>query len=547
MRPFRSDELARILLIAAMMAAIAVSAGQLAARVVPGFDPTLLAGLAFLVSLEGIAGDRLARQFPEASIRLRLHLSEWVVLLAALRLVISLAQGPQALAAQASRWLARPQTLVDGGLVAAGALLATVWWLGIRMSRCLEALGPEAEAPPPQESAAFYAWLTRPREDRPGEGWSRLRQHVLTGGVLLILCSGLARLDLQLALSLRHPAIAGIVGNALLYFLLGFALLAQGHYATLQARWQRQQVPVRRPLGRRWAALATGFALGVALLALLMPLRPSLALFGAAFRIIWGIAFLLEQVGLGVLAALGYLLHLVVQLLGLPSTGKASMAPPPALPAPQAHPQAPPAGWWEALQGLVLWAALAATLVYSFNRLVREQRGLWAAFAGRGLLAWLARLIISLGRWFSGLGHSAGAQWQSWVRRVRTAGRIPPTRLRPPWPRPRNSREHVWLLYLLSLQETGRLASPRAPADTPYEYARRAAPQLAEATADLQAVTEAFIHARYSPRNPAPGDLGRLRAAYRRLRQACRRRLAGQREPPDAEPPAARSPAAGQE
>lgn len=527
MKLFRADELPRILLIAAMMAAIAISAGQLAERLVPGFDPALLALLASLFCLEGIAADRLARQFSEASLRLRLHVSEWVVLLAALRLVLSLSQGSQALAGQAARWLARPQTMVDGGLFAAATLLAVVWWLGIQMSRCLEALGPEAEAPPPQESAAFYAWLTRPQEDGPGEGWSRLRRHVLTGGTLLLLCSGLARLDLQLALSLRHPAVAGIVGNALVYFLLGFGLLGQGHYAMLQARWRRQQVPLSQPLGRRWAALAIAFALGVALLALLMPVRPSLALFGAAFQAIWGIALLLAQVGLAVLAALAYLLHLLVQLLGLPSTAGRTPAPLPAMPAPQ-PPQPAPAAWWEAVQGLVLWALLLATLIHALNRFVRERKGLWWSLAAcGGPLAWLAKLLTSLATWFGGLGQSAAVRWQGWRQRARSAARTPLRRPRLLWPKPRNAREQVWLLYLLSLREAAHLAPARAPADTPYEYARRAAPQLSEASGDLQAVTDAFVSARYSPRDPAPQDLGPVRAAYQRLRRACKRRASG--------------------
>jgi len=528
---FRRSDALRIPLIASMMAAIALSAGQLASRVFPGFDPALLALMAFLAGLEGIAGDRLARQFPEASIRLRLHFSEWVVLLAALRLVLSLSQGPEAFAAQAIGWWAHPHTLLDGGLVAAGVLLATVWWLGIQMSRCLEALGPEADTPPPNDSAAFYAWLTRPLEDRPGEARERLSRLIFAGGTLLLLMSGLARLDLQLALSLRHPAVAGIVGNALLYFLLGFVLLAQGHYASLQARWQRQQVPVGKVLGRRWAVLGIVFALGVALLALLLPVRPSLALFGAAFRAIWGLFVVVGQAGLAAVAAVAYLLEMLLRLLRLFPATESAAPPPPAMPAPQPVPQAPPTGWWEAIQGLVLWAVLAAVVVYGATRFVRERRGLWGMLVAQGgPLAWLARLAAAAGRRLAGLRRAAAARWRGVAERARVPGHAAALRPRLRWLRPRTLREHVWLLYLQTLQETARAGHPRAPADTPYEYARRAAPQLPEASEELQRMTEAFVSARYGPHDPAPADLAPLRAAYRRLRRACRHLLAAGRD-----------------
>jgi len=529
-RPFwlpGPGEALHLAMIAAMMGSLALSAGQLAARVVNGFDPTLLALLAFLLSLEGIASDRLARQFPEASVRLRLHLGEWVVLVAALRLVLSLSQGPGQLAADLPRWLARPQGLVDGGLVVAGAWLAATWWLGIQMGRCLEALGPQAEAPPPKDSAAFYAWLTRPLEDRPGEARERLAQLVFTGGLLLLLCSGLARLDIGLALSLRHPAMAGIVGNALLYFALAFVLLARGHYAALQARWQRQEVPVAGPLGRRWAVLALAFAVAVAAVALLLPVRPSLALFGAAFGILWNILLLGEQALMLAMAAVGYLLHLLLQLLGLASPAAQAPVAPPTMPAPQPQPQATAAGWWQALQSLLLWALIVGAVVYALIHFVRDRRGLWAILLARGgPLAWAARLVEAVARWLAGLRRSAGTRWRGWTARWRPSAPAQAVHRRLRWPRPRDAREHIRLLYLLGLRETARAGLGRTPAETPYEYARRAWPHLAEGGEELQRMTEAFVAARYSPRDPAPSQVGPLRQAYRRLRRACRRLLA---------------------
>ncbi len=525
MKLFRAEEAFRIAVIALMMGALARAAGELAARVVQGFDPTLLAALALLVCLEGIATDRLARQLAEASERWRLHLAEWAVIVAALRLALSLSRGTSALAAEAARWLAQPRTLLDGGLLLGALLLGTVWWLGTRMSRCLEALGPEADAPPPPpaDTAAYYAWLTRPHDEQPGEAWVRLRQLVVAGSVLLLLLSGLARLDLRLALSLRHPAIAGIVGNALLYYGLGYVLLALGRYALLRGRWRRQEVPVTASLARRWALLALIFALGVALAALLLPLRPSLALLAVAVDVLRAAAVFLEQLALLVVAALGYLLNLLFSLLNLGGAEAGPAPAPTSVPQPTPQPAMQPVAWWPALQALTLWAALLGWLGYALVHFVRDRRQLWSLLAARGgPLAWLARLGIALWRWLAGRGHDLGARWRSLVARGPSRPPAPSPR-RQAWPRPRTARERVRLLYLLGLQEAARLAHPRRPADTPGEYAERVGPMIGAGREDLEALTAGFVEARYGRREFTPPEVNPFRAAYRRLRQALRR------------------------
>ena len=522
MKLFRGEEAFRVLVVALMMASLASAAGELARRLVGGFDPGLLVGLSFLVCLEGIATDRLARRLPEASARLRMHLVEWVVIILLLRLVLSLSAGLGALSADVERWLARPQSLVDGGLAMGGGLILVVWVLAVRMSRCLEALGPEADAPPPKDdSAAYYAWLTRPQAPQQSEGWASLVQLFLGGGVLVLVCSGLARLDVEAALSLRHPATAGIVGNALLYFGLGLILLGQGRYALLRGRWQRQQMPVDGALARRWAVMGVVFAAGVAVAVLLLPVRPSLALFSAAFDAMTVVIYGLMQVVMLLLGLLFYLLSLLTRLLGLGAAAGQESAPPPRLP-----PPAPPAtpggvGWWQAIQGLLLWAALVAVLGYALARFIRERGELWRALVARGgPVGRLIGALAGLWRWLTQRGQAAQARLRALVRRrlPRAPGLSIGRRGR--WLRPRSARERVWLLYLLSVRQAAEAGWPRHQADTPYEYAGRLNPRLPEGGDDLQALTQAFVEARYSPREVAPAALGPLGAAYRRLRRA---------------------------
>lgn len=523
MKLFQGQETFRILVIAAMMASVTSAAGELAQRLAPSFDPTLLVLLSFLVVLEGIATDRLARRLPEAAARQRFHFAEWAVILVLLRLALSLSQGFGAFALAAALWLERPQSLVDTGLVLAAILLFAVWLLGTQMAHALEALDPEADEPPPKDSAAYYSWLTRPRGAQQGEGWESLVRLFLTGGVLLILCSGLARLDITAALSLRHPAIAGIVANALLYFVLGFTLLGQGHYSLLRTRWERQRVTVAQPLAKRWAILALTFAVGLALAALLLPVRPSLSLFGAAFDFLLQVLYVVTALLFGILGILGYLLSLLARLLGMSMRPQGGSMPIFPTPVPKLEPAVRAVPWWEAFQGLILWVIILAVLTYALIRFVRERRGLWQSLIPReGPLAWIVGLLGALWRWLAKAGLQVGERFRTLVARRPVASGLSAGRRRLAWLRPRTAQEQVRLLYLLALQQTARLGWMRRPVDTPYEYAQRLEHPLPEAQEDLRALTQAFVEARYSLRDFAVAEVGPLRTAYRRLRQLCR-------------------------
>ncbi len=521
---FRREEALRILAIAVMMASLASAVSDLALRLVPAFQPAPLVGLAFLVCLEGVAADRMARQLPDSNARTRFHIIEWVVILLVLRLVLALSQGLAAFAATAERWLGSPVALVDWGLATAALLLLLVWFLGVQMARAFEALEPPLDVAPPKDSAAYYAWSTRPQSAESGEGWQALVKYFLGGGVLLLLASGLARLDIQAMLSLRNPALAGIVGNALLYFALGFILLAQGHYSLLRLRWERRSAPVSQALARRWLRLAIGFTVGLALVALLLPVRPSLDLFAAAFHVLASVLYVILGLVMGIFAVLGYLLSLLMRLFGQQATGEPAPEPtmaitPPPTPVPAQH-----VGWWEAIQGLVLWAIVLAVLIYALVRFVRERRGLLASLRLRvGPLGWLSRLLTTFWRWFSRTSVQVGTRVRSLLtrRQATQLGHSVQRRLR--WFRPRNAREQVRLLYLLGLQQLSQAGLERRAADTPYEYAQRVEPNLPEGAPDLETLTQAFVAARYSRRDFEPAEVSPLQSAYRRLRRLARR------------------------
>ena len=85
-------------------------------------------------------------------------------------------------------------------------------------------------------------------------------------------------------------------------------------------------------------------------------------------------------------------------------------------------------------------------------------------------------------------------------------------------------REQVLYYYLSLVRRAGELGVRRRPAQTPSEYEPVLASELPDVEAELAALTDAFVEARYSPRPVDPEAPSRARALWSRLRAAMRER-----------------------
>ena len=101
------------------------------------------------------------------------------------------------------------------------------------------------------------------------------------GGALLIALTAASQVGLGtngfLAL-IRQEIAGGVMGAAVIYFLLGLLLLTFGHLAALRANWHLEKVPSDATIVRNWPFYAFGLLLVVAVVAFLMPL-------GGTFRL----------------------------------------------------------------------------------------------------------------------------------------------------------------------------------------------------------------------------------------------------------------------
>ena len=91
-------------------------------------------------------------------------------------------------------------------------------------------------------------------------------------------------------------------------------------------------------------------------------------------------------------------------------------------------------------------------------------------------------------------------------------------------------RQRIYFFYLAMIRRSAEQGLDRKPSQTPAEYAAALERALPTATEDIDAMTEAFIEARYSRRDVEPSRAESIKAAWARIRRALQTRLRGGRD-----------------
>lgn len=357
------------------------------------------------------------------------------------------------------------------------------------------------------------------------------------GGLILLIASGVARIGFLELLDLGRPAVLGLILNALLYFLLGLALLAQANFAHWSAVWQGEGAQVSNQLAGRWARHSLLFVLIAALIAFSLPTFYGEGLLGIVSAIIGALFF-----GLYVLSVLiATLFASLLMLLAPPAPDlPPQTAPLPTL-APTAEPTPPPGPIpppltipgldLELLRSLAFWLVVAAMVTYIIFAYLRERPELVQAIRNARLFRAL-RLIVDFLRKQTG-------QWAEALRELRPLERLRELFTRLPVPGPRffrlggaTPREQVLYFYLSTLRRAGQLGFPRMPPQTPDEYDPVLEDKLEEARTDVRALTEAFDQARYSAVPVEKEKARETKAAWERVRAALLRLKNANRDKP---------------
>jgi hypothetical protein len=521
------ENLFRPTAIAGMMASVVISVVALAHRVDPGWGGAYLVCFTFLVVWEAIQSERVLKHSqPGRYSRLRFRSTEWIIAMLLLKLVSYAESGPGQLAVDVGRWLHNLATFFDTGYVLAGGLLTVLWQLSILLAQDLYVLEVHpSELRPPSVSSQFYLWLTRPRSAvNRGAALRRIMVCFFWGGLILVICTGFARYDIPYLFPDRPPAISGIVLNVMAYFLLGLVLISQGYYSVLRARWQLEEVEIADHIGSRWAVLTAVFLVVVITIALILPNGYSVGLPQAIALAVNTVVRVLVYTALLAMSVLIFVLNLIVSLVLRQEKPVMEAPDPAALAAPLSAGPAPGPGLpiWGMLRDVLLWTVLLGIVIYSFYSFLGDRRQLLRGLFTGGPLAWLRRLAARL----FGLSRRAASRArrgvQQQIRRL-----FSPERYRSPWRyvslSSLSARQLILYFYLSIVRRAGERDIARRPWQTPYEYSTRLRSALPEREADVAALTEAFVTARYSPQSVAPEKANLVKRSWRRIRHALRR------------------------
>jgi hypothetical protein len=309
-----------------------------------------------------------------------------------------------------------------------------------------------------------------------------------------------------------------VLAGLLCYFLAGLLLLSDARLAVLRGRWYNEGVTIASPVTRRWHLTGLLVLLMVAALALLLPLG-STGWLGQALE--WLIALVMR-----LLMAIFFLISLLIALLAYLSQllfGKPADQPAraPAVPSLDIPTQAEAArrlpDW---LGGAALWIVaglVAGYLLISYLRASGRLQGSGGAWLVRLRLWWRARRAR--------FGHAVQASAAALRARWRARRRVSPMQASARRVRPGDllPRERVRYLYLQALGRAAERGLERPPHRTPLEFARDLETLLPEAGDDVHALTEAFVDARYTPREIPPAEAQNAQTAWQRLMEALRK------------------------
>jgi hypothetical protein len=491
-----------------------------AERFVPGWQGRDLLVALTLVAIEATYVQHvMRRERMWLAEGMRYLVVEFVALLVLMRIVALAGYSPEALASWARGLLVWPLAFFDVTYLAYIGAGMLVGIFGHAFARDLDELLPREFERPGDDRDANVRLLAQVSGDRL-EALGRLSGRFTAGGFVVLLGLALRTVNIERLGEPGLPLDWGAALAASAYFGSGFLLYSQARLALLQSRWRLEGVRVSGNVGRRWtlgSLLLIGGVLGGAAL---LPRSYGVGLFDAFGLLLQGLSYLLVLIGYLIVTLISLLALIPVLLIAL-FTGEAGATPPPAeLVAP---PPQPPAELVEGvpplLPALIFWGCAIFLVGYALMLFAQRHPGLAQAL-GLGLLE---RLWAELRALF-GEARAWAAQAAERLRALVASEPEPmPRRLRTPLLRGLSPRAALRALYGALLAQARRRGYGRAVGQTPYEYARELARRLPESAPEVAGLTEAFVAAEYSRREPGPDEVRTARGLWVRLRRRLRR------------------------
>ncbi|GAB4216450.1 MAG: hypothetical protein OHK0022_57590 [Roseiflexaceae bacterium] len=514
-----------MLLNALMLSALVAVLSGPVHRFFPGWSPIYLVGACFVVALVSGSVHQLFRRDRRWLSELpRYLLPELLLLLVMMRVVASLGLGARPLAEELSRWFYDPLAVFDVWMLGSLAAGLLVGWTAHDAAQDLVELSPvegDFGLGRSEESQRVVQSLS---EDRSA-ALARISQRFIFGGVGLLMALALEAVNIRRIAEASLPIAELSAIGALCYLVSGFLLYSQARLALLQSRWQLDGASVSDSVARRWTGTSRLLIAGIALVAVLLPRSYGLGLLDTLRALLGMVGYVIAIGGYLLISLFSLLTLLPAWLLTLltpdgPTNAEPLVAPPSSVPPPPEVVRSP-----QFLSALVFWCCMALLVGYALRLVLQRYPVPFGALMQRVGLGWLVGWLR--GRWGAARDWSRHA---AEVVRARTARATPRSTPRS-WLRlgHLSPREQVRYFYRSTLRRAAQRGLPRRDAQTPHEYREALGQRLPEAQQDLDALTNAFVEAHYSPQ---PVDTERA-AQARRPWERLRRMLRSPQHPPE--------------
>lgn len=532
------SSLIRPLLLATLATCLAAGPLAIILYLVPAARPERVLPLCFLTALLGVYSTRWLVQPAQRLLhRVGFRLAELVLLLTLLRLATWLVSDHLPTVADARRWLLEPLSFFDALYVVTALLGLLAWERASAAAAIFQQLALN-----PSELAWFAAQREGSWRRRVPIELVRTSRRVLLssftvqwliGGGVLVLCAGLSRVRVtsELGLHLSKLGLPPLLVTAIVaYFLIGLVLVSQGRLAMLRAQWLYEGAESAAELPGRWQRISLLLILAIGLAASLLPLGSTWHAGEMLAILVTALVQLLYLLVFGVFALFMALLGFL-GLGGRPEEQRLLVRPELLrLEEPTAQPTGRGLPPW--LGGAGFWLVTLAIVVYALVYLLGK-RGIalnWSTL--RGLLA---RLWQRLRGWWLSARHLAATMQATRLsphkdQAVKRATRRQPWRfLRlgglPP-------RAKVRYFYLSTIRRAADRGVVRRPSQTPREFAQRLEDVWPEIELDVEALTEAFIAARYDAVEISEPQAKDVQTVWQRIKKTLRRGKAAPNQRP---------------
>jgi hypothetical protein len=463
--------------------------------------------------------------------RLAYRIAEWVVILAVLRLLVWALDGGLPTLEQLYNYLVNPLDLLDTRYVAFVFFSFVAWDRAETFTTILSRLSlSDSEVDfysLPAYRQSVHA-LDRPMDPQRTRQFQKIISNWIFGSLVLVVCAAITTFevpdpDASGTFTLRNLTRLGLQPEMLLtllvYFLAGLWLIARTRLLTLRTRWIMGNIQVHPRISRVWNGASLLVLLAVATLATLFPIGSTTA--GA--RIIGAvITFFILVVNL-LIALVSLVIYLLLSLLGQdPAPPPEDFVPEQIVP-PEPQTITPPNESAAVIFGALFWVVVIGVVIAAF---IFFLRGRGVQLDATLLRNWWHRFIA----WLRELWRGAADRVETLnlgFRRTKT-GEDSPAGRRSPFRFIRlnalSAQAQIRYFYLSTIRRAGERGVSREESETPSEFARDLKEGWPEVEGEIEALTDAFLRARYSADRIEKEDVSPVKQTWRRVRSSLRRR-----------------------